>query len=540
MKRTAISLLAGLLLSACSAAPTPRALPTQTPSPTAVATATLPPPTATHTVASATATPPPVVASSDDPVLAACDPAAQAAAMRPDHLSEMAALALPICYDLTLTIAPDGRTVIGQARLTFVNREREALDSLFFRLYPNADDIFGGEMGVSAARVDGTPVTGEMTLPDQSGYRLPLPIPLAPGGSSTIEIDYTLTVPRDLSGDGSLYGILNQDSSAGTTMFTAPYPLLAPYEPGEGWLQTAVQREGDAITSESAFFLVTIERPGGQVVASSGVTVGEQEGAAGQQTRIATGPMRDFAFVLLPSTIGSRTEMVDGTRIVSYFQPEAAARGREAAELTASALRYFNDNFGAYPYAELDVVQLPLNNALGVEFPGLFVVEATTYTEPRQETNFKIATIHETAHQWWYAVVGNDVARDPWLDEALTSWASLGYLLEREPALGRTVRQFWEEAVAEARSEARDEPIAQPLDAFAGREEAYGLFVYVKGPLFFQALREEIGDDAFFAALQRYYADHRYGMAAPADLLTTFEEAAGRDLSPIYQQWGVE
>ena len=35
----------------------------------------------------------------------------------------------------------------------------------------------------------------------------------------------------------------------------------------------------------------------------------------------------------------------------------------------------------------------------------------------------KYVVHHETAHQWFYSLVGNDQALDPWLDEALATWA---------------------------------------------------------------------------------------------------------------------
>jgi aminopeptidase N len=65
----------------------------------------------------------------------------------------------------------------------------------------------------------------------------------------------------------------------------------------------------------------------------------------------------------------------------------------------------------------------------------------------------------------------------------------------------------------------------------------YSGIVYGKGGLFFHALRQEIGDRAFFEALQQYYQARKYGIAQPADLLAAFEQAAGRELDAFYQQW---
>jgi aminopeptidase N len=62
----------------------------------------------------------------------------------------------------------------------------------------------------------------------------------------------------------------------------------------------------------------------------------------------------------------------------------------------------------------------------------------------------------------------------------------------------------------------------------------------LKGALFFVALRDRIGDRAFFDALHAYYSDYHYEIASPADLLGEFERSCGCKLKDLYQEWGVE
>ncbi len=88
-----------------------------------------------------------------------------------------------------------------------------------------------------------------------------------------------------------------------------------------------------------------------------------------------------------------------------------------------SALEIYNQQFGAYPYKELDVVEGPMRNALGVEYPGIVMIGASLYKAP-EKPDFEITVAHEVAHQWWYNVVGNDVFDEPWLDEALATYSS--------------------------------------------------------------------------------------------------------------------
>ncbi len=101
------------------------------------------------------------------------------------------------------------------------------------------------------------------------------------------------------------------------------------------------------------------------------------------------------------------------------------------------------------------------------------------------------------------------------------------------------MQQFWEREYNQALQRGRDDLIIQPLSYWErpGNQTYYGAIVYAKGALFLQALREEIGDEAFFAALQKYYAANKYKIATPEDLLNAFEEAAGRSLDDFYATW---
>lgn len=550
MRRLFLILLPFLLLLGCrleeagSGAAIPR-----TP-PAASATAAVAPPTATaarpaHGAASPTGevTPqttatvaPPVHAA--DPVLEACDPDEQAVAMRPDQVPDWSGLDLSACYDLAIQIDPAERRYEGTLDLTYTNRTTATLSALLFRTYPNADVIYGGELEVTEATVEGLPVTGEVTLSDRTGYRLPLPAPPAPGESTHATLRFEGTIPADFGHSKGAYGTFNLDTASQTIMLANAFPILAVYERGVGFQAHEVLPEGDAVTSETALFRLALTAPADQQVITTGVEIDRTRRADGTRHRIVTGPVRDLAIVLSPRFERTTVE-VEGSSIISHYQPEAEEIGREAAELTAQAVRLFNQRFGPYPYVELDVVQVPLRNALGVEYPGLFVIEAETYTDPEQRTAFEVAAVHEAAHQWWYSVVGNDVIEAPWQDEALTSWSSLYFFQEERPRFGEGLRASWERTVSRYQEEHPDEPIAQPLGAFAGRGEAYGVIVYIKGALFFDALRNELGDDLYFQALQAYYRDHRYELAAPGELLRAFERVSGRNLSEFYERWGV-
>jgi aminopeptidase N len=59
----------------------------------------------------------------------------------------------------------------------------------------------------------------------------------------------------------------------------------------------------------------------------------------------------------------------------------------------------------------------------------------------------------------------------------------------------------------------------------------------VRGGLTLQALRETIGDDAFFEVLRSWVHDHAGGTASTADFEALAERTSGKDLHDLFQRW---
>jgi aminopeptidase N len=241
--------------------------------------------------------------------------------------------------------------------------------------------------------------------------------------------------------------------------------------------------------------------------------------------------MRDFVFIL-----GDRYEragqLVEGTVVNSYFYRGYERAGSRALQVAADALVIFADLFGEYPYAELDVVATP-NWLGGMEYPGLVVVEDRLYSGGGL-LDWLVA--HEVAHQWWFGVVGSDQVDVPWLDEALTQYSTVLYY-ERTYGENRAraiLNSFAQTHQNLVRSR-RDRPAG--LSAASYDPNLYWDIVYRKGALYFDSLREAVGDEVFFDILQTYYDRHRYRIATPESFLETVEDVAGDRYLDIYEEW---
>jgi aminopeptidase N len=178
--------------------------------------------------------------------------------------------------------------------------------------------------------------------------------------------------------------------------------------------------------------------------------------------------------------------------------PVAAA---EALRAAADSLTMFADLFGDYHFERFVVVEGDFPD--GMEFTGLvFVSDDWFRTYQNTPASYlTIITVHEAAHQWWYARVGNDQALHPWLDEALATYSELIYYEEFHPEL----RDWW--WATRVRTYVPDNYTGAPVDsdvfAFSAVRE-YINAVYLRGATMLHAMREDMGTDAFFEWLRRY------------------------------------
>jgi len=431
----------------------------------------------------------------------------------------------PTRYVIDARFDPVARRVTGREMVRYVNNESVPLDAVYFRLFPNLPGF--GHAEISSLTVDGVLMSPEVEL-GGSALRVLMMPPLVPGQVVTFELSFTVDVPAE---PGPNYAALSYiDDVLALAGF---YPSIPVYD-DEGWNVEAPPSYGDVVYADVSFYLVRFTLPAGWKIAASGSALAVEDNRDGTATwTLVTGPMRDFNLVASPLYEVSEAR-VGSTTVRSFYKPEDEAGGRRALDYAAWALRYFSETFGAYPFAELDVAATP-TSAGGIEYPGLIVIADHLYG--LRGGFFEWAVVHETAHQWWYGLVGSDQVDEPWLDEALAQYATLMYMeakygriaaaAAREAAFERPYRQLIKEG--------RDQPVGQPVSAFS--EADYGPIVYAKGPLFFHEMRRAMGDDAFRAFLRVYLSRYRYRIATPEGLLAVAQETCHCDLTPIYAKW---
>jgi hypothetical protein len=419
----------------------------------------------------------------------------------------------------------NGVSLSGVERVQYTNTETVPLNEVYFRLYPNLPG-YGGEMVVDTVIVDSQLITPVLEAED-SALKIALTSPLPPGDSLDMTLFFNARLPAQTELGYNVFSFT--DNTAALANF---YPAVATYD--GVWDTVVPPPYGDATYLDTSLYQVKVTVPEEMVVVGSGSTLEQIANDDGTKTlRLVSGPMRDFYLVMNP-TYQVLTDQVDGISVNSYFPPDLSEGGQRALEYTVDALRIFNQEFGPYPYAEFDIAATP-TTAGGVEYPGVVVIADRIMDQ--DGGFFQHAVAHEVAHQWWYNLVGNNQPLEPWLDEALTNYSAAIYWEEAEGpgAAQYIVDNLFLASYERAKNQGRNRAVIGPVGSFSPGE--YATFVYGKGPLFFDALRQTYGDELYFTIMQTYLDRYRYKQATAADLFSVIEETTGQSVEPLVETW---
>jgi aminopeptidase N len=201
------------------------------------------------------------------------------------------------------------------------------------------------------------------------------------------------------------------------------------------------------------------------------------------------------------------------------------------------SLRYFEKNFGEYPYSTYTVAETGFCYG-GMEYPALSLISDTLTGEDRARV-----TAHETAHQWWAITVGSDQIENAWQDEGLAEYSALTFF-ETYEKYGYTRESIVQESLQEYRSYydvygsvlgRTDTAMTRHLKEFISDYE-YRCIAYDKSVIMFDTLRKSVGNEKFFDGLQRYYKENKYKNATPDGLIGAFERC-GLDVRGFFESF---
>jgi aminopeptidase N len=431
-------------------------------------------------------------------------------------------------YEIQFTIQDDIATTKGLEEVRYTNREEVPLEEIQFRLFPNA---LNGEMRVATVRVNDQPFEPLYELQD-SLMRVPLYEPLQPGESAAISIQFTVTAPTTIE---SNYGILAYYD--GVLTLAHAYPMIAVYD-DEGWNAEIPPNQGDPTYADASFFLVTVDAPDKLVLVSAGREVSREDKGGRQVVTYAAGPARDF-YLAASADYEATSQTIGGVTYNSYTLTGLEDGAQVAIDDAAKAVAFFSEQYAPYPYTEFDIVSTP-TYALGIEYPGIIAITNRIYdlggTLNGTPNNIMLESTvaHEAGHQWFYNLVGNDQLDEPWLDESLTQFVTWQYYADQ---YGQNGEVGFRESLAGrwARVNSEPIPIGVPVADYDG--VAYSAIIYGRGPFFFEAMREQMGEENFEAFLKDYVVSNSWGIGTGENMKALAEKHCNCNLTSLFNDW---
>ncbi|MBW5483865.1 M1 family metallopeptidase [Streptomyces bambusae] len=289
---------------------------------------------------------------------------------------------------------------------------------------------------------------------------------------------------------------------------------------------------GNHHPSDKATYDITLRVPKGYEGVSNGELRSRTDGADGR-TAFAWHSAEPMASYLAIAAVGpykiSTGRSPAGVPLYNAVAPEAAQESAPALDRLGEVVDWGSRVFGPYPFATAGAVVEP-EGTLGY---ALETQSRPVYSGPPDVD----LLVHETAHQWFGNCVSPASWKDMWLNEGFAVYAEWLWSEQHQGPSAQERFEAFLDGDTEVDDEAGTDWAAFPPASPPGAAHISDPPVYYRGAMVLHRIRQEVGDEDFFALVRGWVADHRYGNADTADFTSYAEEQTGTDLDEVWDVW---
>ena len=401
----------------------------------------------------------------------------------------------------------------GKLRYKFVNCYQTAFDHLYFNLHANAysqnssakpitdtllASAYPNGLSYGGIEIESVEILGkkqEFEISEDFNF-LKVFIPTVYQGEE-IELDITFktTLPN------STLRLGENDYAVNLADF---FPTACKIENGE-FLKLAYTKIGDPYFSSVSDYVVNLTVPSEYVVASCGTPILTQVDDFTTTYSYELKSARDFACALSKNFKVFSQNYNDVTVNYYCFSDE----GESLLNLAVSALKFYMENVGSYPYKTLSLAETGFVYG-GMEFSSLCFISTTIDSNDKAD-----AIIHEIAHQWWYGGVSSDQYNSAYVDEGLAEFSSYLFIKNTSPEQANerilntklAYKSFFD--IKSVINGEVNTSMERPLTSFLNEYEYVNL-AYNKSLLMFFEYQNLVGQDKTLRALKNLYKNN-YG-----------------------------
>lgn len=203
---------------------------------------------------------------------------------------------------------------------------------------------------------------------------------------------------------------------------------------------------------------------------------------------------------------------------------------------TGNILQFFEQKSGV-SYIQNSYSQILIGRHYQ-EMSGLSVLNASYASSVLKDSSEIHLTSHELAHQWWGNMITCKNLDHFWLNEAFAVYMASAFNehkfgVEKYNSDIALYKSIYDGLVERN----KDKPLV-----FTGWEASRDNrhVVYYKGAYVLHLLRQELGDDAFWAGIKSYSQEYFGKSVETIDFQQAMEKSTGRDLGDFFRKWVYE
>ncbi len=399
-------------------------------------------------------------------------------------------------YSLKLDYRPASRKLDAKATITAGSSQELSSFDLDYR-----------GPTVRAVTVDGQPAA--FTRAGQELVVTPATA-IAPGAQFTVEVAYRGRPRPLIDADGSKEGWVPTDDGA----FVVGEPQGSPT-----WFPC-----NDHPTDKASFdFQITVPR-GTEAIANGALLSRRRHGKLVTWSYAAQQPMASYLATAAIGNYRLQRSSFDGIASLIAVDPREAKKAKAPLSKIKRMTRFFSTLFGPYPFGQTGAI---VDRAPEIGY-ALETQTRPIYDQAPEE----VTVAHEIAHQWFGDSVSVERWNQIWLNEGFATWAEWRWA---EEAGGDTTAQVFDklERTPAARADLWDPAPGDP----GGASHLFDSSIYIRGGMALEALRQRVGDVAFYDTLRAWTSEHAYANATIEEFIALAEAQSGQQLDDLFERY---
>lgn len=470
----------------------------------------------------------------------------------------------PRIADYTIAVTLDTKTHVlhGREMLRWINRSAVTVGELRLHLYLNAfrnvhstfltessdrlrkrvasDNGWGyiDVTSITTGRGEDLTARAEFIHPDDQNasdrtvMRLPLPGSVAPGDSVVLNFTFVEKVPEPpiaRAGEKAEYYLVGQW-----------FPKVGVLVDGE-W-NCHQYHANSEFFADFGVYDVAITVPKACIVGATGIEIGTSGNGDSTVThRYHAEDVHDFAWTASPEYV-EFTGHAENVAIRILMQPDHLDQAKRYIDAAETAITYFHDWYGEYPYPNLTVVD-PRRGALntgGMEYP-TFITAGTFHGLPAGIRLDELAIIHEFGHNYWYHMLASNEFEESWMDEGINTYTEIRIMNARYgPAgdgidlAGCRLNDLQFQRLQYLTLPDADPTLRKAWEYYSGA--SYGVNSYAKPGLLLTTLENYVGKDVMFNIMREYVRRWKFKHPTTKDFIDVACDVSGKDLHHFFDQ----